>query len=296
VSDFRLAHISDLHLPPASLGGWADFAPKRLLSRFAWRRKRRRHRPEVLAAIVADLKAQTPDHVAITGDLTNFSTAREFAAARAWLEQLGAPDAITVSPGNHDALVGSGGAERFAAWAPWLGDEDAAAFPQVRRRGPVALVNLCSAIPTAPHLAQGALGHGQLDRLRPMLRGLGDEGLCRVVLLHHAPAPGASSRRKALRDAPALLAILKAEGAELVLHGHVHAAAVAAVPGPHGAIPVLGAPSASAAGGHHPARWHGLEIEACGEGWSVCVVARGLAADGSVVEMGRYRLRTPQRP
>lgn len=295
MSDFRLAHISDLHLPPASLSGWADLAPKRLLSRFAWRRKRRRHRPEVLAAIVADLKAQAPDHLAITGDLTNFSTGEELAAARAWLERLGPADSITVSPGNHDALVGRGGAERFSAWAPWLGDEGAAAFPQVRRRGAVALVNLCSAIPTAPHLAQGALGRDQLNRLRLVLRGLGEERLCRVVLLHHAPAPGASSRRKALRDAPALLSILKDEGAELVLHGHVHAAAIAAVPGPHGVIPVLGAPSASAAGGHDPARWHGLEMARQGEGWSVRVVARGLAADGSVEEKGRYLLHTPQR-
>jgi hypothetical protein len=58
---------------------------------------------------------------------------------------------------------------------------------------------------------------------------------------------------------------------------------------------VLGAPSASAAGGHDPARWHGLEMARQGEGWSVRVVARGLAADGSVEEKGRYLLHTPQR-
>lgn len=288
---FRLAHISDLHLPPPAGAVRREPALKRLLSRFAWRRKRHRHSPAVLAALVADLKASAPDHIAITGDLTNFSTTDEFAAARTWLEQLGPPADVTVSPGNHDALVGAPGAARFAPWRPWLGDAGTDGFPQVRRRDGVALVNLCSAIPTAPHLAQGELGAEQLARLRAILAQLRAEGLCRVLLIHHPPAPGVVSGRKSLRDGETLREVLRAEGAELILHGHGHEAVLSSVPGPLGPIPIVGAPSASAVGGHDdPARWQAYEIEGDAAGWTIRVVARGLADDGSVVEMGRYRL------
>jgi 3',5'-cyclic AMP phosphodiesterase CpdA len=293
LSAFRLAHISDLHLTPPP-GRGIELAPKRWLSRFAWRRKRHRHSSDALATLIADLKAQGPDHIAITGDLTNFATPRELAAARRWLEALAPADQVTVSPGNHDALAGAGGAERFAEWRPWLGDEGGLDFPQVRLRGPVGLVNLCSATPTALHLAQGVLDPGQLERLPQILRLLGGEGLFRVVLIHHPPTPGVVSHRKALRQAPELAAILRAEGAELVLHGHAHEASTSTLRGPLGPIPVLGVPPASGVAGHgEAARWHEIEIAAetgAGEGWQVRVTARGLGPGGEMAELGRYRL------
>lgn len=290
MSAFRLAHISDLHLTPPPRRK-VEFEPKRWLSRFAWRRKRHRHSGEVLARLVADLKAHNPDHIAITGDLTNFSTAEEFAAARRWLEALGPADGITVSPGNHDALVGRTGHERFDSWRPWLGDQGVTEFPQVRRRGQVAVVNLCSAVPTAPHLAQGELDSTQRQRLPGLLRALGEEGLFRVVLIHHPPTEGVVSKRKSLRHASELLSILQAEGAELVLHGHAHEANVTTIPGPQAPIPVLGVPPASGEPGHDAgARWHEIEVSgAAADGWNVRVIARGLVG-GEMAELGRYRL------
>lgn len=293
---FRLAHLSDPHLqpPPGALRA-ADFASKRLLSAIAWRRKGREHQPRVLEALTADIAAYAPDHIALTGDLTNFSTQAEFAAARAWLQTLGAPGDITLSPGNHDALVAANAPDSFAPWREWLEDPGDTAFPAVRRRGPVALVNLCSATPTAPWLASGRLGEEQLSRLRPILAGLRQESLFRVLMIHHPPAPGVVSRRKALEDAPALRAMLEAEGAELILHGHAHEAAVSTLPGPKAAIPVLGVPSASAAGhGKHPAaRWHGIEIDPAQR--KIRVVARGLSREtGAFEPLGSYLLDTAQ--
>jgi 3',5'-cyclic AMP phosphodiesterase CpdA len=288
---FRLAHLSDPHLPPVT-GAWRDLTPKGLVSRIAWRRKQRLHLPQALSAIVADIKSQAPDHIAVTGDLTNFSTRAEFAAARAWLETLAPADSLTVSPGNHDALTGPAAAERFAPWGPWLGDDDEPEFPKVRRRGQVAIVNLCSAVPTALHLAQGALGKAQIRRLAQHLRELGEQGLFRVLLIHHPVAPGTVSRRKSLRDASALLDVLSTVGAELVLHGHAHEAAVAAVPGPKGRIPVLGVPSASASGEHGEAlaRWHSVEIDTGSTAAAARLAVRQLDRDGQVREVGRYAL------
>lgn len=294
MSIYRIAHLSDPHLPPPpGAFGWKDVFTKRLLSRIAWRRKRKVHRPDVLAALIADVKSATPDHVVISGDLTNFASRTEIAAARIWLESLGNPTDFTVSPGNHDALAGQGGAERFATWAPWLGDADETRFPQVRRRGPVAIFNLCSAVRTAPHLATGRLGEAQLQRLDALLGDSAYAGLFRVVVLHHPPQKGAVAKRKALEDQEALRAILARHGADLVLHGHAHESLIGSVPGPKGAvIPVLGVPSASARpSGHSPARWHAIEIEDRPGGRHIRVVARGVApGQEGLVELGRYSL------
>jgi 3',5'-cyclic AMP phosphodiesterase CpdA len=288
VPSYRVAHISDPHLPPPAFrNGWRDLLSKRSLSRFAWRRKGHRHSPKVLAALIADLKANAPDHVAVTGDLTNFSTPEEYAAARNWLVGLGDPRDVTVSPGNHDALTGERGPARFAPWAPWLGD-DANGFPHIRVRGPVAIVNLCSAVPTRLHLAQGELGADQIARAEAELKVLGEAGFYRLVLVHHPITDGAVSGRKSLVDAPALRAALGRAGAELVLHGHAHEALVNSA----GGVPVLGVPSASATGEGHdePARWHAIEIEKTGAGFTTRVIARGLDPSGEVVEKGRYVL------
>jgi len=295
LSIYRIAHLSDPHLPPPpGAFGWRDIFTKRLLSRIAWRRKHKVHRPEVLAALVADVRAAAPDHVVISGDLTNFASRTEIAAARTWLESLGKPADFTVSPGNHDALTGPDEAERFAAWTPWLGDTGETRFPQVRVRGPVAIFNLCSAVRTAPHLATGRLGDDQLRRLDALLGDPAYAGLFRLVVLHHPPHKGAVSKRKALEDQEALRAILARRGADLVLHGHAHESLVGSVPGPDGsAIPILGVPSASAQrGGHSPARWHAIEIEEGAAGdRRVRIVARGVEPGREgLTELGRYRL------
>lgn len=294
MSIYRIAHLSDPHLPPPpGAFGWKDVFTKRLLSRIAWRRKRKVHQPQVLAALVADLKAANPDHVVISGDLTNFASHTEIAAATKWLESLGPARDFTVSPGNHDALAGAGGDERFAPWTPWLGDTGETRFPQVRVRGPVAIFNLCSALPTAPHLATGRLGEEQLQRLDAALADPAYKDLFRLAVLHHPPQKGAVSKRKALEDQEALRAVLARHGVDLVLHGHAHESLVGSVPGPNGAaIPVLGVPSASSGPrGHSPARWHVIEVETKPNGGHHArIVVRGIEDGQRLTELGRYNL------
>lgn len=290
---FRLAHLSDLQLPPPPLPfRWRDMASKRLLSRFAWRRKQHRHVQAVLDAIAADVAAHSPDHVAITGDVINFATPEEFAAAAVWLERLGDPAQVTISPGNHDALSAAGAPAAFGPWRPWLGDDLDPDFPHLRVRGPVALVNLSSALPTALHLAQGTLGAAQIARARAVLKETGDAGLYRVVLIHHPVARGVVADRKELTDAPALRAMLAEVGAELILHGHAHEALMTGTRGPARTIPILAVPAASTpAGGHgQPARWNEIAIERDGASFRTTVTARGVTTDLSVERLGRFVL------
>lgn len=272
---------------------WGDLVSKRVLSRFAWRRKRKRHVKAVLDAITNDILSRRSDHLAITGDLTNFSTPEEFVAARTWLEGLGDPAQITVSPGNHDALVGHDASPDFQAIRSWLGDPAGTGFPFLRVRGPVAILNLSSAGPTRVHLAQGTLGPDQLDRAEAMLRETGEAGLYRVVLLHHPLTAGVVACRKALTDAGAMRAALRRAGAELVLHGHAHEALLSVLPGPHADIHVMGVPSASTPAGlphDQAARWNDLEILRNGAAFQTRVTAREVTVGLGVVTTGQFIL------
>lgn len=231
-------------------------AGKRLLAYLAWLRKRRRAVPD--AALLADVAAAGADHIAITGDLTNLGLPDEFAAAREWMARLGPPGRLSVVPGNHDATLAMPFAQGVGQWRHWMAEglppPASAAFPFLRRRPPVALIGLSTAVPTLPGSAAGRLGAQQLASLPALLDETGREGLFRIILLHHPPAPGPGGRRKALSDGAALRATLARHGAELVLHGHHHAALRTEVPGPAGPIPVLGAPQALATG-KGPAGW-----------------------------------------
>ncbi len=105
-STFRLAHLSDPHLPPLPTTRLRELAGKRALGYLNWTRNRHKfHRRDVLDTLVSDIKTQAPDHIAVTGDIVNLALEAECAPARAWLEGVGTPDRVTAIPGNHDAYV-----------------------------------------------------------------------------------------------------------------------------------------------------------------------------------------------
>ncbi len=55
---------------------WSDLVGKRITGYINWRRKRSAiHQRPILDALIADLKTQTFDHLAVTGDLTNLAAA-----------------------------------------------------------------------------------------------------------------------------------------------------------------------------------------------------------------------------
>ena len=298
---FTLAHLSDPHLAPLPAPRLADLASKRVLGWAHWRRTRHRiHRAERVEALVRDLEAQAPDHVAVTGDLVNIALAAEFPQARAWLQTLGPPHDVTLVPGNHDAYVRAALADHTTHWGEFMrGDDNATpalAFPFVRRRGPLALIGLTSAVATGPFMATGRLGPEQIARLETLLPRLA--GHFRVVLIHHPPGRSRSGRFKRLTDAPALRAALARRGAELVLHGHDHVHALDWLPGPRGPIAALGVPSASAAPleGHHvePAAYNLYRVDGSAGAWRCEAVTRGFCADADgIAELERRELTIP---
>jgi len=278
-----LGHLSDLHATPVRVERWRDFANKRLLGLLSWRVKRGKvYRPEVLEALLVDLAAAAPDHVAVTGDLTNVATLPEFGGARAWLERIGSPERVSLVPGNHDAYVRVPREVSWDQWSAYLesdGGEDPSRFPTLRVRGALALVGVCTAAPTPPFFATGAVGREQLERLEKLLTGLSDSGLCRVILIHHPPTEGATSARRSLTDAAAFRGVLGRTGADLVLHGHGHRPMFGAIDGPRAPIPVVGVPAASNVGSVpiKRSRYHLYDIEpaADGAGFRIALRIRG---------------------
>jgi 3',5'-cyclic AMP phosphodiesterase CpdA len=290
---FTLAHFSDPHLPPLPKPRLKELAGKRALGYLNWTRNRHKYyRREVLDALVRDLQAERPDHVAVTGDLVNLALPAEFAPAQAWLRSVGAPESITAIPGNHDAYVRATRHRFVEAFGEYLrGDEPASnTFPFLRRRGPVALIGLSSAVPTAPFMATGTLGRAQIEALERILISLSTEQVFRVLLVHHPLR--SDSRPKRLTDSAALIALLRKHGVELILHGHDHIHSTMWFDGPDRKIPSIGVPAASAlARGRHPAAAYNLyTIERDGNAWRCEQVSRGVGGDLQVSEIGRTRL------
>lgn len=290
---FVLAHLSDLHL--ASRPPFADLLSKRGLGFINWHRKRKHvHRADVLEAITRDVKSQTVDHIAVTGDLINFSTRSEYQRARSWLETVGPPSEVTVIPGNHDIYVPAARQWPAEFWNEYMrGDEsaDGGAFPFVRSRANVALIALSSALPTGPFLATGLLGEPQLARFAAAL----DEtrGMFRVVLIHHPPTIAGRLHLRRLLDAAQFRHVLAQRGAELVIHGHDHHHSLVWLDGPQQPIPAAGAPSASAQAAHgdeDAAGYNLFRIADANGRFSCEMIMRQHAADGSVREVGRQTL------
>ncbi|MGA7974679.1 MAG: metallophosphoesterase [Pseudolabrys sp.] len=285
---FTLAHLSDPHLAPLPSPRLGALMSKRLTGWINWQRKRRFvHVRAVLDTLVADLKAQDADHIAVTGDLTNIALKEEFARARDWLNALGSPENVSVIPGNHDVYVSQGLAYALTQWGPYMGNDDGTVgFPYLRRRGDLALIGLSSGVASAPFMATGHLGEAQLAKLGPLLDAMKKEGCFRVVMVHHPPISQAKSHKR-LIDAAALKQVLAEHGAELLLHGHDHLAMLnwLADPDSNG-VPAVGVPSASAAPGmsHDAAAYNLYTIGGAPGAWTCEMVARGVTPSGDVVE------------
>jgi 3',5'-cyclic AMP phosphodiesterase CpdA len=279
---FRLAHVTDPHFrgfDGLTLGALAGKRAIGLLNLAV--NRRRKHKTELLAALGDDLRAEAPDHLALTGDLSNLSLDGEWRAALRWLEQQGAaPATVTVIPGNHDAYVAE--VVRAGTFEKMFGqfqtaDVDGVAggagggdgrerYPFVRLRGPLALIGVNSCVATGDLGAWGEVGSGQLARLEALLGHAEVARRIRVVLIHHPPVMHKGGEARNLKDRDALAAVLARAGADIVLHGHDHRDERADLAGPGGRrIPIIGAGSASYAGGPEKrARYNIYELDESG--------------------------------
>ena len=280
-----------------------DLFSKRITGYINWKQNRAVHMAGgTVGQLVAAMAKQMPDHIAVTGDLTNLALDSEIVNAAAWLGELGNPADVSVVPGNHDAYVRGALSKAVTAWKENMTSEAAgitvtrSGFPYLRQRGPAAIIGVNSAIATAPFMASGIFTRRQARGLGQLLERARNAGLFRVILIHHPPVAGACAWTRRLVGADLVRHAIHRFGAELILHGHNHRTSVATLPGPNGDVPVVGAAAPGARPhGHKPGGSYNL-LKVVGEpgNYVIGMFERGWR-DGAV-ETIQKRLLTADQP
>lgn len=188
----RLFHVSDLHFgreDAAAVAAFGDF-----------------------------VRAERPDAVLLTGDLTMRARAREFAAATAWLKTLGVP--VTIEPGNHDL--------------PYFNPVARLLDPYKRFRAVAAAIDrplelegaLIVPLKTTARFQLRRLSWGRVSRsgLRTALGLLAAKpaGAVAIVACHHPLIRTGFEGHGDTLGGEEALAALAAAGADAVVSGHVH--------------------------------------------------------------------------
>lgn len=193
----RIAHLSDLHFG--------------------------RHDTALADGLAADVGAQAPDLVVVSGDFTQFGTEAEFAAARRFLDELPAP--VFAVPGNHDVPARNllrRFLDPYGAYRRHIADE---VEPFLARDG-VAIAGLKTSrrMRLEFNWAHGSISRAQLQGLEQRFAAVPGDAL-RVVVAHHpllAPEGPMAVPMRRVRRADLALATFARLGVRLVLSGHFH--------------------------------------------------------------------------
>ena len=216
----RLIHVSDLHFGRPAVSERLD-ALKELLIKLE------------------------PDAVAVSGDLTQRCTNREFEMARDYLDSIGKLAPYVVIPGNHDVrwlgavarnfgivgLIGKQAHEfKYSRYRKHISEE---LSPSLEVPGAViAGLNTAHGISrgslTRRFRDLGVIGHVRHEDVRRVKRAFESAapGAARIVMIHHNPIRGELSGRHGLANTKQALNAFADLGAELILCGHDHQDAI----------------------------------------------------------------------
>jgi 3',5'-cyclic AMP phosphodiesterase CpdA len=192
--DARLLHVSDLHTGT-------------------------HEEQEVEHALARLVERLEPQLVVASGDLAHRGRRRELERAAELLRSLGPP--VLAVPGNHDLPYTP--ARFMRPWAEfervWQTTEPTASLPGLQ------VVGLNSARPFRQQ--GGALSRTQLEHAAERLAAA-EQGALRVAVLHHhlIGAPWRAARKRPVSRRTRVLGALVDAGADLILAGHIHQAAV----------------------------------------------------------------------
>lgn len=164
------------------------------------------------------VRADRPDAVICTGDLTMRARSAEFAAAQAWLQSLGVP--VTIEPGNHDLPYYNPLARLLHPYKRFRAVERAV-------EQPLALPGvLLVPLKTTARMQMRSLAWGRVSRsgLPTAIRLLQakPKGTVALVAVHHPLVRTDFEGHGDTRRGAAALAQLASAGADAVLSGHVH--------------------------------------------------------------------------
>ncbi len=190
----RLLHISDLHA-----GSVEETAVEQSLEPL--------------------LERTQPELIVVTGDLTHRGRRREHERAAAFLRGLGRP--LLVIPGNHD-IPYTFPARFTRPWAEF--ERQWGTVEPVFRSDELMVVGLNSVRPWRHQ--SGQIRSVQIARTAELLAEAPKGALCVVALHHHLIGAPWRSRKRPVAHRSKVLAGFVDAGAELILAGHIHQAAV----------------------------------------------------------------------
>ena len=191
-----LAHLSDLHFG--------------------------RHDEAIAEALLASLAEARPHLVVVSGDLTQRARRHEFAAARRFLDRLGASAPVLVVPGNHDVPLYNV-FRRFlrplTRYARYISADPLPRFADAE----MVVLGLNTA--RARAFKNGRVSREQMEEIRAAFAHH-KETCWKLLVTHHplaAPVGGARRAEPVGRAAAALDAVAAA-GGHVLLSGHFHQA------------------------------------------------------------------------
>jgi len=178
-----------------------------------------REDPEIERAVTALVEHSSPELIVASGDLTHRGRPEEHERAARFLRGLGPP--LVVIPGNHDIpyTFPARFTHTFGEFERhWQTTEP------VYRSELLHVVGLNSVRPWRHQ--SGGLRQSQLDAAARLLNEAHDGALRVAVLHHHLIGAPWRTRKKPVARRNHVLGSLVDAGAELILAGHIHQAAV----------------------------------------------------------------------
>jgi 3',5'-cyclic AMP phosphodiesterase CpdA len=178
-----------------------------------------REDPEALAWFGGLVKAEAPDAVIMTGDLTMRARTREFAAAARWLESLGTP--VTVEVGNHDLPYFNLLARFFAPYQRYRALEHMIEQPLDIKDVAIIPLKTTARFQWRLNWSKGYVSTRALREALALVEAAPRDAL-KFVVCHHPLVEGGTRMQSRTRGGRTALVALAQAGAHAVLTGHVH--------------------------------------------------------------------------
>jgi len=190
-------------------------------------------RPPVAQALLRLARAQAPDVLLLSGDITQRARRGQYAAARAFVERLGVPQVLAI-PGNHDIPLFNVAGRLLAPYR-----EHVRAFgPELEPEYVNDDLLLLALNTTRPwRHKDGEVSEAQIERVARRFEAA-EAGQLRIVAVHQPVAvTQPQDRTNLLHGHEAAVRRWAAAGCDLILGGHIHLPFVRSLHGAYAGCP-----------------------------------------------------------
>ncbi len=226
----KIIHISDIHVLHLEKINIFKFLNKRLIGSFnLFFNRKKEFKTNYVEKLVTDVLSENPDHIVLTGDLTNLGLESEFKKAKEIISKLGDSSKLSIIPGNHDSYAKETVKKKFFVnyFGDWLKSsiEVKNIFPFVKiLEDNIAIIGISTSVKTGPLFSAGKVSKEQLNQLDIILNNENVKNCFKIVLIHHNLHKRNIFKQfmSTVRNRKVLIDILTKHKVDMVLHGHRH--------------------------------------------------------------------------